>query len=103
MLLLLILEKSMFKFLHFFRCIKKPLTCLYTFIIIFYLLIYSFMPIMKGKAEHVRKNSAVYNIITCSKTLVAKTVTSESLRSGQFCNITTNFSETTIISYSRWE
>ena len=65
------------------------------------------MPIMKGKAEHVRKNSAVYNIITgtCSKTLVAKTVTSESLRSGQFCNITTNFSETTgtMISYSRWE
>ena len=49
------------------------------------------MPIMKGKAEHVRKNSAVYNIITCSKTLVAKTVTSESLRSGQFWNITTNF------------
>ena len=68
MLLLLILEKSMFNFLCFFRCIKKPLTCLYTFIIIFYLLIYSFMPIMKGKAEHVRKNSAVYNIITCSKT-----------------------------------
>ena len=62
------------------------------------------MPITKGKAEHVRKNSAVYNIITCSKTLAAETVSSESLRSaGQFCNITTHFSETTIISYSRWE
>ena len=35
-----------------------------------------------------------FTILLLVVKLVAKTVTSESLRSGQFCNITTNFSET---------